>query len=88
VGQIAAVYERLGSIVADNRAAVRRVRHRVRAGVKDLAPFPGSGRPRGWRTREPVLTGLPYLVVGRVAGSRVEILRVLHTARNRPASAS
>jgi plasmid stabilization system protein ParE len=31
-----------------------------------------------------VVPGLPYLIVYRVRANTVEILRVFHTARNRP----
>jgi toxin ParE1/3/4 len=71
-------------IADDNPAAARGVRHRIHAAVKNLGLFPDSGRPGAIAgTRELVVPGLPYLVVYRVRGGRVEILRVLHTAMDR-----
>ena len=48
-----------------------------------LLSFPHRGRPgKKENTRELVLSPLPYIVVYRIAGDAVHILRVLHGARN------
>ena len=50
-----------------------------------LLTFPhraGSGKKEG--TRELVLTALPYIVVYRVEGDMIEILRILHGAQKWP----
>ena len=68
-------------IAADNPDAARRVRHRIRTAVLRLIDFPMSGRNgEVLGTRELVVSTLPYIVVYRVNGDKVEILRLLHTA--------
>ena len=50
-----------------------------------LAKFPYRGRPgRKGGTRELVLAPLPYVVVYRITGDTVEIVRILHAAQNWP----
>ena len=52
-----------------------------------LAEHPRIGRPgRVADTRELVISGLPYILPYRVASDRVEIIRVLHSARSWPES--
>ena len=47
--------------------------------------FPHSGRPGHIPgTRELVISKLPYIVVYRISGDTVEILRVFHAAMNWP----
>jgi addiction module RelE/StbE family toxin len=47
--------------------------------------FPHRGRPgKKEGTRELVLTPLPYIVVYRIAGDAIHILRILHGAQERP----
>ena len=54
----------------------------IATAVNRLADLPALGRP-GLKpgTRELVIPRLPYIAVYRVRGERVQILRVLHTAR-------
>ena len=54
-------------------------------GVERLATFPASGRP-GLKpyTRVLVVPATPYIVVYRVQDECVEILRVIHGARQWP----
>lgn len=70
----------------DDRTAADHVQARVTARVEQLADHPRIGRPgRVQGTRELVVSGLPYVVVYRLAeGYQVRILRVLHTARKYP----
>jgi plasmid stabilization system protein ParE len=71
-------------IAAENPAAAKQVRQRIHATVKHLGRFPEAGRAGEIAgTRELVVPGLPYLVVYRLRGERVEILRVFHTAMQR-----
>jgi addiction module RelE/StbE family toxin len=65
------------------------VGHRLALSIYDrisgLADFPEMGRVgRQPATRELVLTNLPYVVIYRVRGDDVEILRVLHSAQRWP----
>lgn len=58
---------------------------KVRAATDQLAEFPMMGRVgRVNGTRELVIANTPYLVIYRVKGSAVEILRMLHSARKYP----
>ena len=69
----------------DNPAASEWVGARIEAAAANLARFAESGRigvvPV---TREVVLPGLPYLIVYRVSGDSVQILRVLHSRQKWP----
>jgi toxin ParE1/3/4 len=72
-------------IARDRPAAATRVVQRIRRATERLAEHPESGRPgRVAGTRELVVPGLPYILPYRVREDRVEILRVLHTARRWP----
>lgn len=78
LAQLDRVHEYISST---NPKAAKHVFHCIRSTVKNLARFPESGRVGHVPgTRELPVTGLPYLVVYRVAGDRVEILRVVHTS--------
>lgn len=69
-------------IAADNPAAATRMAERLSAGVARLADFPESGRTRpeiGAGARS-VVVGR-YLVLYRVSGDCVDIVRVIHGAR-------
>ena len=62
-----------------------RVFDEVQARAKRLADQPGIGRPGRVRgTREFVVTGTPFILVYRVQGAQVEILRVLHGRQQWP----
>jgi toxin ParE1/3/4 len=66
-------------------AAARRVALSIYEGVGFIAKFPNQGRSgRTPHTRELVITGLPYIVVCRLRGDDVEILRILHGAQQWP----
>jgi toxin ParE1/3/4 len=49
-----------------------------------LLTFPHRGRPRQKRRDAGVLSPLPYIVVYRIAGDAVHILRIPHGAQNWP----
>jgi addiction module RelE/StbE family toxin len=68
-------------IASENPRAAAAVRHRIRAAVRRLTEFSESGRTgQVAGTRELVVPGLPYVVVYRVGGDYLEILRVFHTS--------
>jgi toxin ParE1/3/4 len=72
-------------LAARNPQAARSVLARIVAVTRRLADFPTSDRPgQSNGTRELVIPGLPYLVIYRRNADQVEILRVLHTARDWP----
>jgi toxin ParE1/3/4 len=58
---------------------------KIHAATEQLAEFPMMGRVgRLDGTRELVITNTPYIVIYRVRGRSVEILRVLHSSRKYP----
>ena len=71
-------------IASDNPAAAKRVIDQIEHSIGRLQTMPFSARPgvvKGtWLLAVP---GLPYIVVHRVRGDTVEIIAVLHTARER-----
>jgi len=70
-------------ISQENPKAARHVFTRIRKSTEKLRRFPESGRAGHVPgTRELLVTGLPFLVVYRVAGDTVEILRVFHTSQD------
>ncbi len=71
----------------DNPEAAQKVIMKIRVGVNKLADFPLSGRSgRVESTRELIIGNTPYIVIYRVKSNAVEILRVLHSARQFPES--
>jgi addiction module RelE/StbE family toxin len=55
------------------------------ATVQSLKTFPRLGRPgREEGTRELIFGRLPYVAVYRVKDEAIEVLRIWHSARNRP----
>ena len=72
-------------ISQDNPDAADRVVSRLCTAVKSLAQQSKMGRPgRVYGTRELVVSDTPFVVPYRVVGSEVQILRVLHGARDWP----
>jgi addiction module RelE/StbE family toxin len=69
----------------ENPEAARRVATTVFDSIVALRTFPYRGR-HGLvpETRELVLGRWPYIVVYRVAGDQVQVLRVRHAAQNWP----
>ncbi len=69
-------------IEADNPRAAVAVDKRISDRVKVLLRLPKSGRPgRVEGTRELVIIRTPYIVVYRIVGGTLRILRVLHSSR-------
>jgi toxin ParE1/3/4 len=70
-------------IEIDNRAAAARQIELIEASANHLRVFPMMGRAgRRATTRELPVSGTPYVVVYRVREETVQILAVLHGARN------
>lgn len=68
----------------DNPLAAQRMAKRILAAGNALEMFPERGRPTGVPdVRELVIAGTSYLLVYRVVGKTVQILRVWHEAQLR-----
>ena len=72
-------------IALDDPRAAKRMAERVREAVEYLVDQPNIGRPgRVQGTRELVISGTPFIAVYWVRGDIVQILRLLHHARQWP----
>lgn len=72
-------------IALDDPRAAKRMVERVREAVEYLVDQPNIGRPgRVQGTRELVISGTPFIAVYWVRGDVVQILRLLHHARQWP----
>jgi len=72
-------------ILQDNPKAASALVERIRVAVALLTEQPGLGRPgRVPGTRELIVDKTPYLLPYRVRDEKIEILRVLHCARQWP----
>lgn len=72
-------------IELDNPPAARAVLERIDRQVARLVDHPELGRRgRVAGTRELVIVPYPYIVVYRLAGEAVQVLRVLHQRRQWP----
>jgi len=72
-------------IATDDPEAARTVVQRVLDAVGSLAEQPSLGRAgRVPGTRELVVRGTRYIVLYRVKGDVIEVLRVFHTSRRLP----
>lgn len=72
-------------IALDDPRAAKRMVERVREAVEYLVDQPNIGRPgRVQGTRELVISGTPFIAVYWVRGDIVQILRLLHHARQWP----
>ncbi len=72
-------------IAEDDPDAAAKVILKMQAGVNQLEEFPMLGyvgRVQG--TRELVMANTPYVVIYRVKGNMVQILRVLHHSKRYP----
>jgi len=79
------LYRIVRRIQQDNPSAALRVGERLYDGCSGLANFPSLGRTgRIAGTRELVISGLPYIIVYRIQGTFVEIVRIYHRAQDWP----
>lgn len=80
---LADLIEAQDHIAADNAGAARAVAQRVWDAADHLRSNPQIGRPgHVVGTREWVVARTPYLMVYRVQGDSIEILRLWHSRRN------
>lgn len=78
-------FEQLDFVAADNPGAAVRLDEEIERQTDMLAQFPKMGREgRVGGTRELVIGRTPFIVIYRVRGKRVEILRLLHGAQRWP----
>jgi toxin ParE1/3/4 len=81
------LYQVSAHIRQDNPRAAERVGAAIEAATQQLRRYLEMARPgKVAGTRELVVTGTPYLVVYRLRGETVEILRVLHGKQKWPCS--
>jgi toxin ParE1/3/4 len=72
-------------LAEENKEAAYRVLTQIQAAADSLARHPEMGRPgRVEKTRELVISGLPYILPYTLKKNEVCILAVLHTARKWP----
>jgi toxin ParE1/3/4 len=72
-------------ILFDNPPAAEKEVNKVLEAVELLSMNPALGKAgRVAKTRELVVAGTPYIVIYRVKGNRLEILRIFHGARQWP----
>ncbi|MBC6471957.1 MAG: type II toxin-antitoxin system RelE/ParE family toxin [Hormoscilla sp. GM102CHS1] len=72
-------------ISRDNPEAGARIVTRIQNAASQLADYPLMGRVgRVEGTRELVISQTPYILIYRVKGNAVEILRVIHSAMRYP----
>lgn len=72
-------------IAIDNPDAAVELVIKIQAATEKLEAFPNLGKTgRVEGTRELVIANTPYLLVYRVKGKTVEILRVLHSSKRYP----
>ena len=75
----------LDYIAQDNPMAAVSQGDRIAEQIEILQQHPQMGRPgRKQGTRELVISRTPFIVVYRIKGKRIELLRVLHGAQQWP----
>ena len=75
----------LDFIAQDNPRAAIEQGDRIAQQVGQLIEQPEIGRPgRKQGTRERVINGTPFVVVYRIKGQRIELLRLLHGSQQWP----
>ena len=75
----------LGYIAEDDAVAAQNVARSIRAAIDRLIQFPAYGREGDVAgTRQFVVAGVPYIVIYEVEKEMITVLRVYHTAQDRP----
>lgn len=70
-------------IAAENPVAAFSVVERIAEVAALLGRSPNLGRPGHRGARFLSVSGLPYVIIYRLRGERVEIVAIFHTSRNR-----
>ena len=74
-------------IVKDDALAAQKVSRIIRDSIERLIQFPSYGHPGDVEgTRQFVVSGAPYIVIYEIKDETITILRIYHTARDRPGS--
>jgi toxin ParE1/3/4 len=74
-------------VALDRPAAAQAIGQRIRQVISDLTRFPERGRPgRVAGTRELVIPGTPFLAAYRISSGHVDVLAILHGARQWPSA--
>lgn len=72
-------------IEIEDALAAQKVAQSIRTAIERLIQFPSYGRVGDVDgTRQFVIAGLPYIVIYEIEGELVTILRIYHTAQDRP----
>lgn len=78
-------FEQLDYIARDNPLAAISQDEQIERQVNMLLQHPKMGRPgRKKGTRELVISRTPFVVVYRVIGERIEVIRLLHGSQKYP----
>lgn len=78
-------FEQLDYIAQDNPLAAISQDEQIERQVDMLMQHPNIGRPgRKKGTRELVISRTPFVVVYRVKGTRIEVIRLLHSSQQYP----
>lgn len=78
-------FEQLDYIAKDNPLAAISQDEQIEHQVDMLMQHPQMGRPgRKKGTRELVISRTPFVVVYRVKGTRIEVIRLLHSSQQYP----
>lgn len=74
-------------VALDRPAAAHAIGQRIYEAISGLTQFPERGRPgRVAGTRELVIPGTPFLAAYRISGKHVDVLAILHGARQWPSA--
>ena len=85
LGDLVSLFE---FIAKDDAPAAQKVAQTIRAAIDRLIQFPAYGREGDVEgTRQFAVAGAPYIVVYEIDDEMVTILRIYHTAQDRPGSA-
>lgn len=78
-------FEQLDYIAQDNPLAAISQDEEIEHQVDMLMQHPQMGRPgRKKGTRELVISRTPFIVIYRVKGTRIEVIRLLHSSQQWP----
>lgn len=78
-------FKQLDHIAQDNPLAAISQDEQIERQVDMLMQHPRMGRPgRKKGTRELVISRTPFIVVYRVKGTRIEVVRLLHSSQQYP----